>query len=77
MWCKGRILKESWTDVVTNEEEVLGRVSERRSLWCSIEKRRNEWIGRVIPLDGSLILITEGYVEGKNLRGRPRMEYYK
>jgi len=64
----------SWTDMITNEE-VLVRISEKRVLWNSIKKRRNEWIGYVLRHDGSLGLIIEGCVEGKNYKGRPRLEY--
>ncbi|KAL4084163.1 hypothetical protein QTP88_027996 [Uroleucon formosanum] len=54
IWCFRRMLKISWTDMVSNEE-VLERMSVRRTLWSR--------------------LIIEGCVEGKNARGRPRMEY--
>lgn len=40
MWCYKRMKKISWTDGITNEE-VLERVSERKSMWRSIQKRRN------------------------------------
>jgi hypothetical protein len=71
MWCFRRMLKISWTDMVSNEE-VLERMSVRRTLWSSIKKRRNEWIGHVLRHGGLLGLIIEGCVEGKNARGRPR-----
>jgi len=74
MWCFRRMLKISWTDMVSNEE-VLKRMSVRRTLWSNIKKRRNEWIGHVLRHGGLLGLIIEGCVEGKNARGRPRMEY--
>ncbi|KAF0693084.1 Uncharacterized protein FWK35_00035702, partial [Aphis craccivora] len=64
MWCFRRMLKISWTNMVSNEE-VLERMS----------RRRNEWIGHVLRHGGLLGLIIEGCVEGKNARGRPRMEY--
>jgi len=34
------IQKVSWTDRITNKE-VLERVSERKSMWKSIQRRRN------------------------------------
>lgn len=74
MWCFRRMLKISWTDMVSNEE-VLERMPVRRTLWSSIKRRRNEWIGHVLRHGGLLGLIIEGCVEGKNARGRPRMEY--
>jgi len=39
IWCYRRMLKISWTDMVTNEEVL--EMSERRTLWNSIKKRRN------------------------------------
>lgn len=44
MWCYRRMLTISWTGMITNEE-VLGRMSEKRTLWNNIKKKRNEWIG--------------------------------
>jgi len=70
MLCYRRMLKMSWTDMVTNEE-VLERMSKRRTLWNSIKNRRNEWVGHVLRYGGLLGLI----IEGKNARGIPRMEY--
>jgi len=58
-----------------SNEEILERMSVRRTLWSSIKKRRNEWVGHVLRHGGLLELIIEGCVEGKNARGRPRMEY--
>jgi hypothetical protein len=70
IWCFRKMLKISWTDIVTIEE-VLERMSEGRTLWNSIKKRRNEWIGHVLRYGGLLGLIIEGYVKGKNDRGKP------
>ncbi|XP_025417940.1 uncharacterized protein LOC112688792 [Sipha flava] len=74
MRCFRRMLKISWTDMVSNEE-VLERMSARRTLWSSIKKRRNEWIGHVLRHGGLLGSIIEGCEEGKNARGIPRMKY--
>lgn len=63
--------------MVTNEK-VLERILEKtlELYGNSIEKRRNERIGRVSGHGGFLgLIIREGCVEGKNSRGRPRMEY--
>jgi len=76
MWCYRRILKTSWTDMVTNDE-VLERMSERRTLWSSVKKMGNEWIGHVLRHGGFLGIILEGCVEGKNARGRPRTKYMR
>jgi len=40
-------------------------MAERRTLWNSIEKRKNEWIGHVLRHGGLLGLIIEECVEGK------------
>lgn len=61
-------------DWITNNE-VLERIMERRLLWKSIIKRRNEWIGHIIRHEEFLKFIIEGDVEGKNHRGSPRLEY--
>ena len=74
MWCYRRMEKIRWTDRMTNEE-VLERVSEKKSIWKSIQKRRNELIGHILRHDGLLGLILEGLVDGKNHRGRPRLQY--
>jgi len=60
--------------MITNEE-VLKRISDKSVLWISIKKRRNKWIGHVLWHGGLLGLIIEGWVEGKNYEGRPRLEY--
>ena len=56
--------KISWMDRITNEE-VLERVSERKSIWKSIQKRRNELIGHILRHDALLLLISEGIINGK------------
>jgi hypothetical protein len=38
MWCYRMKKKISWTDRITNEE-VLVSVSERKSMWKSIQKK--------------------------------------
>lgn len=58
-----------------NNKEVLERMSERKTLWSSINKRINVWIGHVLRHSGLLGIIIEGCIEGKNARGRSRMEY--
>jgi len=51
MWCYRRMLKISWTDMVTNKE-ALERRAERRTLWNSIKKRRYKRIGHVLRHGG-------------------------
>lgn len=60
-------------NMVTNKE-VLEKMAERRNL-CSIKKRRNGRIGHVMRHSGLLKLILEGFIEGKNARGRPPKKY--
>jgi hypothetical protein len=67
MWCYRRMKKIRWTDRITNEE-VLERISKRKSMWKSIQKRRNELIGPILRYDGLLLLILEGIIDGKNHR---------
>lgn len=74
MWCYRRMLKISWVEKVTNEQ-VLRRLSEEMSLLKTLQKRRNTWIGHVMRHEGLLEIILEGLVEGKNCRGRPRLQY--
>jgi hypothetical protein len=44
-------------------------------MWKNIQKRRNELIGRILRHDGLLLLILEDVIDGKNHRGRPRLQY--
>jgi len=68
------MLRISWMDRVTNEE-VLARITEGKLIWKNIFRRRNEWIAHIMRHEGLLKLIIEGSIEGKNHRGRPRLEY--
>lgn len=54
---------------------MLERISEEKLIWKSIVRRRNEWIGHIMRHEGLLKLIIEGCIDGKNHRGRPRLEY--
>jgi len=61
-------------DRITNEE-VLERTTGGKLIWRNIVKRRNEWIGHIMRHEGLLKLIIEGSIEGKNHRGRSKLEY--
>ena len=74
MWCYRRMLKISWVDRVSNEE-VLERAMVRKKLWKQIQIRRDKMIGHILRHDSLVKIIIEGSIEGKNFRGRPRMEY--
>src|SRR6476469_8555561 len=72
MWVWGRIGKVSWMDKRTNEQ-VRSYMNEKRSLINTIWNRKKNWIGHVVKGDGLMKLVLEGRMEGKRLRGRPRM----
>jgi hypothetical protein len=74
MWCYRRILKIKWADYITNEE-VLARMNCKRSLWYYIVRRRVTMVGHILRHEGLMKTVLEGRVEGKNYRGRPRLEY--
>lgn len=63
----------SWIDMITNNEQILSYICERRTLWKSWMKRWNEWVGHVIRRDNLPKLI----IETKNHLRRPRMNYKK
>ena len=75
-WCYRRMLRISWREMMTNEQ-VFNRVGEGRCFLKWIKQRRAQLMGHIIRHDSMLKRIIEGVVEGKNLRGRPRLEYMK
>jgi hypothetical protein len=64
--------KISWTDNITNEE-VLERVGINRQLMSQLRNRKKNWIGHILRGDGLLKEVIEGRMEGKRIRGRPRL----
>ena len=62
-----------WMDRITNEE-VLGRIGERRTLWKSLKKRRGQMMGHTLRRGGLLGDILEGEMGKK--RGRRRFKYF-
>jgi hypothetical protein len=68
------MLKIKWSDKIRNEE-VYRRIDKERTLWNNIEKRRTRWIGHTLRDNGFMKKITEGKIEGKVPRGRPRNNY--
>ena len=62
-------------DRITNEE-VLGRIRERRTLWKSLKKRKGQMMGHTLRRGGLLGDILEGEMGKKRGRGRPRLKYY-
>ena len=55
-----------------SDEEMLGKISEERSLIKTIKERQARWLGHVSRHDGLLKTIIEGRLLGKRSRGRPR-----
>ena len=62
----------SWKDKKTHVE-VLDLIREERNLVDTILKRKKNWIGHIIRREGLLKTVTEGRMEGKRGRGRPRI----
>lgn len=71
IWCYRWTEEISWTDRITNEE-LLERVSDRKSIWKSIQNRWNELVDHILRHSRMLWLIVEGTIAGKNHRRRPR-----
>ena len=63
------MMKIKWTDRIINEE-VLGRIGERRTLSKSPKKRRGQMMGPTLRHGGLLRDILEGEVGKKRGRGR-------
>ena len=76
MWWYGKLLKISSVDKVTNEK-ILKLVKEKRSLYASINRRRERLIGHTFRHEQLAETILEGTVEGRKLEGRQRLEYVK
>src|SRR5277367_3819718 len=72
MWIWRRTEEISWTEKKSNEE-ILRLVGEERRMLEVIAKRQKACIGHVVRGDGLLKLVTEGRMEGKRQKGRPRM----
>ena len=62
-----------WMDRITNEE-VLGRIGERRTLSKSLKKRRGQMMGHTLRHGGLLRDILEREMGKK--RGRPKLKYF-
>jgi hypothetical protein len=75
MWCRRRIEKISWTDLLRNEE-VLFTVNEQRNILHEVCKRKGKWIGHILCRNCLLQRDIEGKIkdriEGIGRRGRRR-----
>jgi Reverse transcriptase (RNA-dependent DNA polymerase) len=72
MWGWRRMEKVSWKDKKTNEA-IMVSVGEERCFVQAVMKRKKNWIGHVVRGNSLLKLVIEGRMEGKKMRGRPRM----
>ena len=78
MWCYRRMRNIKWMDKITNEE-VLGRIEERRTLWKSLKKRRVQMMGHTHThwdTGDWLEIFWKGRWERKGGRGKPRLKYF-
>ena len=73
MWFFRRMLKISWMDRVRNDE-VLHRVGAKRELLKSIRQRQLRFLGHVMRLKQFEHDCVTGKVEGRRVRGRPRLK---
>ena len=64
--------KVIWSHRKTNEE-ILGLMGEERNMIRTIWERKRNWIGHILRGDGLMKLVLMGRLEGKRMRGRPRM----
>ena len=59
MWCWRRIEKIKRSEKVTNED-ILERIREKRTLLNNILRRKANWIGHVLRINGFLHAVIEG-----------------
>jgi hypothetical protein len=64
MWCWRR-MGDSWTDRVKNEE-VLHRVTEERIILHRVNRRKANWLGKVLRRNCLLKHAIEGKIEGRS-----------
>ena len=71
MWVYPRVLKISWTEKNTNEE-VLRRMGTGREIMRQFKTKKLQYLGHLIRHNSTQPLLTEGKIEGRRSRGRPR-----
>ena len=64
------------SETITNEE-VFKRAQEVKTFLRNLKGRRAKFIEHILRHNGLLKRIIEGTIEGKNHRGRPRLDYMK
>ena len=67
-----RMEEISWTEKRT-DEEVLKLIGEKRRMGEVIVRKQKNWIGYIIRHDGLLKQVIKSRMEGKRVRGRPKM----
>jgi hypothetical protein len=68
------MLKIPWVGRISNKE-IRKRAQEKRVLWNNIVQRSDRLIGHLLRHEDLLKTVTEGTVEGKMCRGRPRPSF--
>ena len=69
-----RMLKISWTRMMTNEE-VLRKVRQERSLLGAIKRKKVKYLGHILRHQSLQKFLMEFLVEGERGRGRPRIDW--
>ena len=75
MWCLRRIGNISWRDKLKNEK-VLDKLGTKRQLLNDIQSRKLKYFGHIKRKNNILTTLTEGKLEGKRPRGRPRGNWF-
>ena len=75
MWCYRRIINIKWMDRITNEE-VLGRIGERRTLWKSLRKRRGQMMGHTHTETQGIVKGYLGSGRGKE-KGKDQIKIFR
>ena len=75
MWCLRRIGNISWRDKIKNET-VLDKLHTKRQLLADIKSRKLIYFGHIKRKNNILTTLTEGKLEGKRPRGRPRGNWF-
>ena len=74
MSCFRRMRNIKWMDRITNEE-VLGRIGERRTLWKSLRKRRGQMMGHThTETHGELL---RGWYLGGEEKGKAQIKIFR
>ena len=72
MWVYRRVLKNSWTQNIITNEEVLRRTGTDQEIVRQFKTRKLQYLGHLIRHNSSQLQLIEGNIEGRRSRGRPR-----